>query len=127
VNGPSEQVIVTVPPHASSAVPQVLARSAHVFGVQATGMHSPQLTLPPQASSCGVLNRFGQNLCSALGSPWRCDGDPDGLRESDLVSAQSEQINAFQLYRSSATGLDRAQGTILRNSNISIDAVRALR
>ena len=49
------------------------------------------------------------------------------LRESDLVSAQSEEINAFQAYRTSATGLDRAQGTILRNSNISIDAVRALR
>jgi outer membrane protein TolC len=49
------------------------------------------------------------------------------LRESDLVRAQSEEINAFQLYRSSATGLDRAQGTILRNSNVSIDAVRALR
>jgi outer membrane protein TolC len=49
------------------------------------------------------------------------------LRESDLVGAQSEEINAFQVYRTSATGLDRAQGTILRNSNISIDAVRALR
>ncbi len=49
------------------------------------------------------------------------------LRESDLVRAQSEEINAFQAYRTSATGLDRAQGTILRNSNISIDAVRALR
>jgi outer membrane protein TolC len=49
------------------------------------------------------------------------------LRESDLVSAESEQINAFQVYRTSATGLDRAQGTILRNNNISIDAVRALR
>ncbi len=49
------------------------------------------------------------------------------LRESDLVRAQSEEINAFQIYRTSATGLDRAQGTILRNSNVSIDAVRALR
>ena len=49
------------------------------------------------------------------------------LRESDLVRAQSEEINAFQVYRTSATGLDRAQGTILRNSNVSIDAVRALR
>jgi outer membrane protein TolC len=49
------------------------------------------------------------------------------LRESDLVRAESEEINAFQVYRSSATGLDRAQGTILRNSNVSIDAVRALR
>jgi outer membrane protein TolC len=49
------------------------------------------------------------------------------LRESDLVRAQSDEINAFQVYRTSATGLDRAQGTILRNNNISIDAVRALR
>jgi len=49
------------------------------------------------------------------------------LRESDLVTAQSEEINAFQAYRTSATGLDWAQGTILRNNNISIDAVRALR
>ena len=49
------------------------------------------------------------------------------LRESDLVQAQSEEINAFQVYRTSTTGLDRAQGTILRNNNIAIDAVRALR
>jgi outer membrane protein TolC len=49
------------------------------------------------------------------------------LRESDLVRAQSEEINAFQFYRTSTTGLDRAQGTILRNSNVAIDAVRALR
>jgi outer membrane protein TolC len=49
------------------------------------------------------------------------------LRESDLVRAESEEINAFQFYRTSATGLDRAQGTILRNSNVSIDQVRALR
>jgi hypothetical protein len=39
----------------------------------------------PQASSCGPLDRFSQNLCSALRAPWRCDGDPEGLRESDLV------------------------------------------
>jgi len=49
------------------------------------------------------------------------------LRESDFVRAESEEINAFQVYRTSATGLDRAQGTILRNSNVSIDEVRALR
>jgi outer membrane protein TolC len=48
-------------------------------------------------------------------------------RESDYVRAESEEINAFQAYRTSATGLDRAQGTILRNSNVSIDEVRALR
>lgn len=39
----------------------------------------------PQTSSCGPLDRFSQNLCSALRPPWRCDGDPQGLRESDLV------------------------------------------
>ncbi len=40
---------------------------------------------PPQASSCGVLDRFSNNLCGALAPPWRCDGDPAGLRESDFV------------------------------------------
>ena len=39
----------------------------------------------PQASSCGVLDRFSNNQCSELVPPWRCDGDPSGLRESDLV------------------------------------------
>ena len=39
----------------------------------------------PMASSCGVLDRFSNNLCSALGPPWRCDDDPRGLRESDFV------------------------------------------
>jgi outer membrane protein TolC len=49
------------------------------------------------------------------------------LRERDYRVAESREINAFQAYRTSATGLDRAQGTILRNNDISIDAVRALR
>lgn len=39
----------------------------------------------PQASSCGPLDRFSQNLCGSLRPPWRCNGDPQGLRESDLV------------------------------------------
>ena len=39
----------------------------------------------PQRTSCTALDRFSNNLCSALRPPWRCDGDPDGLRESDLV------------------------------------------
>ncbi len=39
----------------------------------------------PQASSCGVLDRFSNDLCGALGAPWRCDADPAGLRESDFV------------------------------------------
>jgi len=39
----------------------------------------------PRAASCGVLDRFSNNLCGSLGPPWRCDDDPRGLRESDFV------------------------------------------
>ena len=39
----------------------------------------------PQASSCRVLDRFSNNLCSSLSPPWRCDADPLGLHESDVV------------------------------------------
>jgi hypothetical protein len=39
----------------------------------------------PQPSSCAPLDRFSNNICTALRAPWRCDGDPAGLRESDLV------------------------------------------
>jgi len=49
------------------------------------------------------------------------------LREQDLVSAEQGKIAAFQTYRSSVTGLDRSQGTILRNRNISIDQAARLR
>ncbi len=49
------------------------------------------------------------------------------LRESDFVEAESQQIVAFQAYRTSATALDRAQGTILRSYNVAIDQVRSLR
>jgi outer membrane protein TolC len=49
------------------------------------------------------------------------------LRESDLVSAEQGKIAAFQTYRSSVTGLDRSQGTILRNRNVSIDQAARLR
>jgi len=49
------------------------------------------------------------------------------LRDRDFVEAESQQIVAFQAYRTSATALDRAQGTILRNHNIAIDPVRDLR
>ena len=49
------------------------------------------------------------------------------LRESDFVEAKSQQIVAFQTYRTSATALDRAQGTILRSFNVAIDQVRSLR
>jgi outer membrane protein TolC len=48
-------------------------------------------------------------------------------REEDLVQAQSREIGAFRTYRSSVTALHRAQGTILQNRNIAIDAVRPLR
>jgi outer membrane protein len=49
------------------------------------------------------------------------------LREQDLVSAEQGKIAAFQTYRSSATGLDRSQGTILRTRNVSIDRAARLR
>lgn len=48
-------------------------------------------------------------------------------REEDLVQAQSREIAAFQTYRTSITSLNRAQGTILQNRNIAIDAVLPLR
>ena len=49
------------------------------------------------------------------------------LREEDFVDAEARKIQAFQTYRSSVTGLDRFQGTILRTRNILIDDVRQLR
>jgi outer membrane protein TolC len=49
------------------------------------------------------------------------------LRERDFVEAESSEIAAFQTYRTSATALDRAQGTILRNHNVAIDQARSLR
>jgi len=48
-------------------------------------------------------------------------------REEDLVDRENELIGAFQAYRTSVTALDRAQGTILRNRNIKIAEVSALR
>ena len=49
------------------------------------------------------------------------------LREEDFVEAESREINAYQLYRTSVTGLDRAQGTILSNRNIVIEDVSFVR
>jgi outer membrane protein TolC len=49
------------------------------------------------------------------------------LKEEDFVDAEARKITAFQTYRSSVTGLDRSQGTILRNRNISIDQASRLR
>jgi len=49
------------------------------------------------------------------------------LREEVLVEAEQKLIAAFQSYRNSVTFLDRSQGTILRNRNISIEAAGRLR
>ncbi len=48
-------------------------------------------------------------------------------REEDLVEAESQLIGAYQLYRSSVTALDRAQGTILESRNVKIDDVAQFR
>ncbi|MGE4651466.1 MAG: TolC family protein, partial [Myxococcota bacterium] len=49
------------------------------------------------------------------------------LREEKLVDREVERIEAYRAYQSSATALDRAQGTILRNRNIRIEAAAPLR
>jgi outer membrane protein len=49
------------------------------------------------------------------------------LREQDFVQAQAQEIAAYQSYRTSVTELDRAQGTILRNRNVSIEDAARLR
>ena len=48
-------------------------------------------------------------------------------REEQLVQAETGLIDAYRAYRVSASQLDRFQGTILRNRNIKIDQVSALR
>ena len=48
------------------------------------------------------------------------------LREEDFVEAESREIAAIQLYRTSVSGLSRAQGSILANHNIAIDAVSVI-
>jgi outer membrane protein TolC len=48
-------------------------------------------------------------------------------REEDLVEAESQKINALQLYHNSVTALDRAQGTILRDRNIIVEQAAPLR
>lgn len=42
-------------------------------------------------------------------------------RESDLVEAESQKINALQSYRSAEVGLERAQGTILGTHSVALD------
>jgi hypothetical protein len=39
----------------------------------------------PSASTCGVLDRFSNNLCSALGDPWSCEDDGSGTHEAELL------------------------------------------
>jgi outer membrane protein TolC len=48
-------------------------------------------------------------------------------REEQLVDRENELIGAYRAYHLSATALDRAQGTILRNRNIAIAEVAPLR
>ena len=48
------------------------------------------------------------------------------LREEDFVTAESREIEAIRLYRTSVTGLSRAQGSILANRNIAIDQVSSV-
>jgi HAE1 family hydrophobic/amphiphilic exporter-1 len=48
-------------------------------------------------------------------------------REEDLVDAESQKITSLQIYRDSVAGLDRAQGTILRDRNVLVEQARALR
>lgn len=45
-------------------------------------------------------------------------------REEDLVEAESQKINALQLFHAAETALDRAQGTILERHSIELDAAR---
>ncbi|MCP5044061.1 MAG: TolC family protein, partial [bacterium] len=48
-------------------------------------------------------------------------------KESELVEAEVAKIEALQLYRTSASDLDRVQGTILRTHNIVVGSVSGLR
>ncbi|HVP30640.1 MAG TPA: TolC family protein [Myxococcota bacterium] len=49
------------------------------------------------------------------------------LRERDLVQAEGSKIEAQRVYRTSATNLDRAQGTILESHRIEVEKQRQLR
>ncbi|MCH7599845.1 MAG: TolC family protein [Myxococcales bacterium] len=48
-------------------------------------------------------------------------------KESELVEAEVAKINALHLYQTSASDLDRAQGTILRTHNIVVGSIAGLR
>ncbi len=45
-------------------------------------------------------------------------------REEDLVEAESQKINALQLFHAAETALERSQGTILDAHSIEVDAAR---
>jgi outer membrane protein TolC len=47
-------------------------------------------------------------------------------RDRDLVEAESQKIEALRAYRISQATLEREQGTILEDRNISIEQVRRL-
>jgi len=49
------------------------------------------------------------------------------LRERDLVEAEAQKIEAQRIYRTSATNLDRAQGTILETHRIEVENQLLLR
>lgn len=49
------------------------------------------------------------------------------LRERDLVQSEAQKIEAQRIYRTSATNLDRAQGTILESNRIEVENQRLLR
>jgi outer membrane protein TolC len=48
-------------------------------------------------------------------------------RERDFVDSESQRIGAFQLYHSSVAGLNRAQGTTLKNRNVIFEEAARLR
>jgi len=48
-------------------------------------------------------------------------------REEDFVQAESREIDALQAYRISVTGLNRAEGSILKARNIAIDRISSVR
>jgi len=45
-------------------------------------------------------------------------------REEDLVEAESQKINALQLFHAAETALERSEGSILEAHSIEVDAVR---
>jgi outer membrane protein TolC len=48
-------------------------------------------------------------------------------REEDLVEAESQKIAALRVYHSSVAALDRAQGTILEDRGVQVDAAMGMR